>query len=334
MQAAVAATQAAPDLEATVQAAVAATQAAQPTNTFTPEPTNTPTSEPTDTPTLEPTDTPTPEPTDTPTPEPTDTPTPMPTATYTPTPTPCLPDADFVEDVTVPDGTVFGPGERFSKTWRLLSSGCAPWPAGTTWIFVSGAQMGAPGGITVPNTSLGSTADIAVEMVAPEAPGTYTGYWQMRDSDGTPFGDQALVMIVVPTQPPRRTATGTIIREVGNRNGMGELTIDNGRELDAVAVLSRLDGTPMTAVYVQSYDRFTITGIQDGTCDLYFALGEDWDSEQAVFTRRTSLYRFEKPLDFVTSALTYSTWSVTLHGVEKGTARTELVSEEEFPDLK
>ena len=308
--------------------------------TDTPPPTAPPKPTATDTPTCTPvpTDTPTatPTPTSTPTrtPKPTRTPTPTPTPTGTPTPTPCLPAAAFVEDVTVPDGTNLGPGESFTKTWRMLSSGCAPWPPGTAWILVSGDQMGAPASVPVPDTPLGSTADISVEMVAPDTPGTYKGTWQMQDHDGSHFGDQAYVMIVVPMPPPRRLATGTIIRQVGATNGSGRLTVDNGLDLDAVAVLSNLNGASMIAVYIQNNDSFAITGIQDGTYDLYFTLGEDWDSEQAKFTRRKSLSRFDDPFEFSTTGTTYTVWSITLHTVTGGTAGTEPVPEDEFPDLK
>ena len=38
-------------------------------------------------------------------------------------------------------------------------------------------------------------------MVAPSAPGTYTGYWQMKDAKGVPFGQQVSVKIQVPAPP-------------------------------------------------------------------------------------------------------------------------------------
>jgi hypothetical protein len=186
----------------------------------------------------------------------------------------------------------------------------------------------------VPNTPLGSTADISVDMVAPETPGTYKGTWQMQTPDGAAFGDQAYLMIVVPELPPRRLATGTIISEVGSRNGEGELRVENGLDLDAVAVLSRPDGTWMVAVYIQNHDNLTITQVQDGTYELYFTLGEDWDSQEARFTRRRSLSRFEDPFNFNTTATTHTVWSVTLHSVAGGTADTEPIPEGEFPDLK
>jgi len=69
---------------------------------------------PTDTPTALPTDTPTP----TKTPTPTRTPTPTKTPTPTATPTPPVPMAQFVADVTIPDGTVMSPGQTFKDLAR------------------------------------------------------------------------------------------------------------------------------------------------------------------------------------------------------------------------
>jgi hypothetical protein len=81
----------------------------------------------------------------------------------------------FVADVTTPDGAVLGREQAFTKTWRVRSSGCAAWPAGSRWTFVSGSQMGAPTSVPVPVTASGGTADIAVPMTAPSAPGSYRG---------------------------------------------------------------------------------------------------------------------------------------------------------------
>ena len=68
------------------------------------------------------------------------TPTPLPgtpTATPLPMPTVCNLDAAFVADVTVPDGTVFSPGARIDKIWRIRNSGNCPWESGYQWVFVS-----------------------------------------------------------------------------------------------------------------------------------------------------------------------------------------------------
>ncbi|HEM61614.1 MAG TPA: hypothetical protein ENO24_04935, partial [Chloroflexi bacterium] len=73
----------------------------------------------------------------------------------------------------------------------------------------------------------------------------------------TPAASPADTATAVPTStpapspttlgPPRRLATGTIIREGGARNGLGELSIENGRDLDAVAVLSDQSDNPVVA---------------------------------------------------------------------------------------
>ncbi len=313
--------------DATAAALAAATPGAaavqQPSPTSSPEPAT-----PTATPTATPSATATPTRVPTATPFPTRTPTPTATATR------CLPGATFVSDVSVLDGTQIKPGAGFTKTWRMHSDGCAAWPAGSVWVFVKGDQMGAPASVPVPATSLTGTIDISVQMVAPGTPGNYKGIWQLQGADGTRFGDQAYVSIVVPLSPPRQLKTGVIIRQAGARNGQGQLSIDNGLDLDAVAVLQRNDNNVLVAVYVRGKDSYTLTSIPDGTYELYFTLGEDWDSTEARFTRRRNLSRFDDPLPFHTTATTYSTWSVTLHPVAGGTAGTETVPEGEFPDLK
>ncbi len=134
----------------------------------------------------------------TPIPKPTLTPTA--TSTRPPSPAACAPNAAFVQDVTVPDGTQLKPAESFSKTWRLRSNGCAPWETGTRLVFVSGDQLGAPEAVDVLDTRLKETADISVPMRAPDAPGTYKSTWQMQGPDGRRFGDIAFVVIVVPGQ--------------------------------------------------------------------------------------------------------------------------------------
>jgi len=139
-----------------------------------------------------------------------------------------------------------------------------------------------------------------------------------------------------PTPPPsptltRRLETGTVIKQTGARNGEGELTVENGLDLDAVAVLSR--GDWLLAVYVRHNSSHTINGIPDGNHDLFFTLGEDWDAGQGAFTRRRDLSRFDEPFPFTSTPTTYSVWTVTLHPVPGGTANAHDVPVNQFPDL-
>ena len=63
-----------------------------------------------------------------------------PTATQTSQPAPCD-RAQFVGDVTVPDGTEFDPGEDFTKTWRIMNNGSCTWTTSYDAIFYSGEKM-------------------------------------------------------------------------------------------------------------------------------------------------------------------------------------------------
>ncbi len=154
-------------------------------------------------------------------------PTPSPPPTATPTVAACLPNAAFVADVTVPDGTNFSPGERFTKTWQMRSNGCAPWPAGSVWAFVSGEQMGAPASVAAPETPPGETADISVDMVAPDTPGTYKGFWQLQDASGAPIGDRVYLLIAVPgpTSTPLACPANPALVEVVNELSI-QLTVE------------------------------------------------------------------------------------------------------------
>ena len=99
------------------QGAAATSTAAPPVVTDVP-----PSAVPTDTAPPTATPTATTAPTNTPVPP---TPTPVP-PTATPTPIPCN-WAQFVEDVSVKDGTVFTPDSLFTKTWRLKNIGTCTW---------------------------------------------------------------------------------------------------------------------------------------------------------------------------------------------------------------
>lgn len=129
------------------------------------------------------------------------TPTPSPTPAVTPTPATdsgCVPSARFVEDVTVPDNTLYNSGVRFTKTWRLRNDGACVWEAGTQWVNIGGDSMGGQSPAQAPLAEPERIVDISVEMVAPDAQGTYKGFWRLQAPDGTFFGDQAYVQIVVP----------------------------------------------------------------------------------------------------------------------------------------
>jgi polar amino acid transport system substrate-binding protein len=143
--------------------------------------------------------------------------TPAPAATTAPAP--CVNGAAFVADLNLDDQNmtappVMQPGQRFTKGWRFRNSGNCNWAAsfflGFVFGNVPGAQMGGQptqvGAVIAP----GQTVDINVNLIAPNQPGTYQGFWQMNDTNGVPFGERVWVGITVPgpaTPTPAPTNT-------------------------------------------------------------------------------------------------------------------------------
>jgi hypothetical protein len=125
---------------------------------------------------------------------PTPTPQPVPTAVEVA----CELSARFVEDVTVPDDSLYNSGVKLVKTWRLRNDGECTWPAGTKWVFIGGDLLGAQSPAEVELAEPERIVDVSVDMVAPAAPGTYKSYWRLQGPDGEFFGDQAYVRITVP----------------------------------------------------------------------------------------------------------------------------------------
>ena len=101
----------------------------------------------------------------------------------------CTDRAQFVADVTVPDGTRYDPGATFKKTWRLRNVGTCTWTTSYTLVFDSGTQMGSTASVNLPsNTAPSQSVDVSVDMTAPNAAGHYIGYWKFKNAAGTLFG--------------------------------------------------------------------------------------------------------------------------------------------------
>lgn len=49
--------------------------------------------------------------------------------------------ADFIMDITVPDGQIFPPGAEFVKCWRMVNSGARDWLGSTELIFLAGDSL-------------------------------------------------------------------------------------------------------------------------------------------------------------------------------------------------
>jgi hypothetical protein len=91
--------------------------------------------------------------------------------------------AQFVKDITIPDGSQITPGAAFTKTWRLRNAGACNW-SGYTLVFDSGDQMGAASPQTIGAVAPGQEVDLSVNFTAPTTSGSYRSYWRIRNSSG------------------------------------------------------------------------------------------------------------------------------------------------------
>ena len=90
---------------------------------------------------------------------------------------------------TIKDGTVFEPGEHFTKSWTLRNEGDCDWTGGYALKFIEGSRMGGASSVSVPST-IEPYEDITfqVDLTAPDAAGDYTGVWQLFADDGEEMG--------------------------------------------------------------------------------------------------------------------------------------------------
>jgi hypothetical protein len=83
----------------------------------------------------------------------------------------------------------FAPGAAFRKIWRVQNIGACAWTTGYSLVFAGGDPLGAILGQQLPATVFpGETIDLAVNLTAPTAPGTYRGEWLLRNPYGMLFG--------------------------------------------------------------------------------------------------------------------------------------------------
>jgi hypothetical protein len=115
----------------------------------------------------------------------------------------------FVNDVTIPDGTVLTPGKNFVKTWTLMNNGTCPWTTNYKLVFISGESMG---GSSVPlagSVPAGQQSQVSVSLNAPANAGDYTGWWRLQTATGQYFGNSVSVVIKVSGSAGATSPTST-----------------------------------------------------------------------------------------------------------------------------
>lgn len=118
--------------------------------------------------------------------------TPPPTATQI-----CESDLRFIEDLTIPDGTVVLAGLPVDKSWRVENSGTCNWGEQYRLRLIEGPSLDATTEQALFPARSGTQAAIRILFTAPLDPGRYRSAWQAYDPLGEPFGEIFFLEIVV-----------------------------------------------------------------------------------------------------------------------------------------
>ncbi|MGC9521155.1 MAG: protein kinase domain-containing protein [Anaerolineae bacterium] len=111
-----------------------------------------------------------------------------------------------VDQIRVEPGDVVAPGTPLLAYITLRNGGKCSWPAGSTFHFAGGHQLGAPEVFPIAALGPGEGAQILAPLTAPEELGTYRATWELRGEDGTAFGSPVVLEIAV-EDVPRLTPT-------------------------------------------------------------------------------------------------------------------------------
>ena len=94
-----------------------------------------------------------------------------------------------LQDESLVDGTIFKPGEEFTKTWYITNTSNCVWSTNYKIVFWSGDILGGGYVYNLPQaTGPGQTVPIALVLTAPTTDGPYRSEWKLQTPDGINFG--------------------------------------------------------------------------------------------------------------------------------------------------
>ena len=117
------------------------------------------------------------------------------------TPTPaCTYNLQFIEDLTIPDGTVISPGAIMDKRWQVENTGTCNWGEDLRLRLISGQELGATSEQALYPARSGTVATIRIIFNAHDIAGAYHSAWQAVNPRGELFGDPIYIDFIVETQ--------------------------------------------------------------------------------------------------------------------------------------
>ena len=109
-------------------------------------------------------------------------------------------------------------------------------------------------------------------------------------------------------------------------SGYGELTVIAGSTPIYIRVEKVNDPSSYIAFYVRADSQTTISSVQDGTYNVFYATGDTWYGESELFGSETSAYQTDDTISFTTTYssnyIEYSIVTLTLYSVAGGNLTT------------
>jgi hypothetical protein len=108
----------------------------------------------------------------------------------------------FLEDVSIPDGSLARPGEALDKRWLVQNNGSCNWNEQFRLKLVSGPAMGVPAEQALYPARSGTQAILRILFSAPEELGVARSAWQAFSPQGEAFGDPFFIEVYVESSIP------------------------------------------------------------------------------------------------------------------------------------
>lgn len=94
-----------------------------------------------------------------------------------------------LQDENIVDGTLFKPGEQFTKTWYITNTSNCVWDTSYKIVFWDGDILGGGYVYNLPQIAApGQTIPISLVLTAPTIDGDYNSEWKLQTPDGINFG--------------------------------------------------------------------------------------------------------------------------------------------------
>jgi len=114
-------------------------------------------------------------------------------------------------DETIPDGSVFDPGDTFVKSWTLRNAGECDWTTDARMVFEEGDRLGGPSSNKLDQVvEPGDAYTVEIPMEAPSSDGDYVGVWRMTAADGTKMGKYWVKITVGDSASPAAFAVTSV----------------------------------------------------------------------------------------------------------------------------